>query len=201
MLYADTSKDALKQWLQARGDKLFPDATEFGAVEMKPFLPYTSMFRRMPDARYVITLVGTALVDAFGEDATGREVKSVYPDSEHDFLHAFYAFMFEQHALSQSLRSYRRKSGIDMLIEQFMMPVANRDGVHDRYMLVTNEMPADDTELVARNRDLMIGPLVRRTVYDPRTLLPMACDFTTDREPDQMQQPLLELPERPAAAE
>ena len=160
---------------------------------MKSFLPYTAMFRKMDDGVIRITLVGTALVEGFGADATGQDVKSVYPESEHSLLDAFYDTIFPNHYLSQSLRCYQRGSGAQTMIEQFLMPVGNTAGIHDRYMVVINELPLPEGLDMAPRPELLISDLQRRTVYDPRTLMPVDCAMTTPRPAEDMAKPLLDL--------
>lgn len=191
MLHSEDSKLALKAWLAARGDKLFPRTSQFGPFEMRPFLPNIVMIRRVSETSHQITLVGTALVESFGADATGRDVKAAYPKSEHALLDQFYEHIFTHHNLTQSLRTFQRRNGTSVLIEQFMMPVGNEDGFHDRYLLLINDMPMPATPLAEPRKDVLIGELQRRTVYDPRTLLPVDCDLTTPRDADAMAQPLL----------
>lgn len=191
MLHSEDSKLALKAWLDARGDALFPSTSQFGPFQMRPFLPNIVMLRRMPDASLQITLVGTALVESFGADATGRDVKAAYPKSEHELLDRFYSYIFSHHNLTQSLRTFQRRSGASVLIEQFMMPVGNQDGVHDRYLLLINDMPMPAMPLAEPRKDVLIGELQRRTIYDPRTLMPVDCDLTTPRDAEAMAQPLL----------
>ncbi len=191
MLHSEDSKLALKAWLAARGDQLFPSASQFGPFQMRPFLPNIVMIRRMSDTSHQITLVGTALVESFGADATGHDVKAAYPKSEHALLDRFYEHIFTHHNLTQSLRTFQRRSGRNVLIEQFMMPVGNQDGIHDRYLLLINDMPMPAMPLEEPRKDVLIGELQRRTVYDPRTLLPVDCDLTTPRDAEAMAQPLL----------
>jgi hypothetical protein len=193
MLYADTSKQALTRWLQARGDRLFPRTTELGPFEMKPFLPFTAMVRREPGPIYRLTVVGTALVEVFGADATGQEVKTIYPAAEHALLEEFYATMFSHHYLSQSLRVFEKSAGLSILIEQFLMPIGNPDGEHDRYMVTINRLPMPETNVSGPRPELLIGELQRRTVYDPATLLPVDCPLTTERGEKEMATPLVNL--------
>lgn len=191
MLHSDNSNLALQAWLTARGDALFPTTSQFGPFQMRPFLPNIVMIRRMPDGGHQITLVGTALVESFGADATGRDVKAAYPKSQHDLLDRFYDHIFTHHNLTQSLRTYHRRNGTSALIEQFMMPVGNDDGIHDRYLLLMNDTPMPEMPLTEPRKDILIGELQRRTVYDPRTLLPVDCDLTTPRDAQAMAEPLV----------
>ncbi len=192
MLHSDDSRTALKAWLAARGDALYPTTSQFGPFQMRPFLPNIVMIRRMSDGGHQITLVGTALVESFGADATGRDVKAAYPKSEHALLDRFYDYIFTHHNLTQSLRTYQRRNGVSVLIEQFMMPVGNSNGVHDRYLLLINDTPMPQMPLTEPRKDVLIGELQRRTVYDPQSLLPVDCDLTTPRGAAAMAQPLLD---------
>ena len=193
MLYADTSRKALQGWLTARGDGLYPLASEFGPFEMRPYLPYTAMFRRVEDGTYRITLVGTALVEVFGDDATGREVKSIYPEEMHELLEAYYDALFANHYLAHSLRIFEAGNGAEELLEQVLMPIGNADGEHDRYMVLMNRLPMPEVALDSPRPDLLVGDLLRRTVYDARTLLPVDSDLSTPRNPEEMLIPLIDL--------
>ncbi|MEQ8745581.1 PAS domain-containing protein [Pyruvatibacter sp.] len=181
---------ALTTWMKVRGNALYPTVHEFGPFEMKPYLPHVSIFRRTPEGGHKVTLLGTGLVEAYGFDATGMDVADIYPPEELAELHPFYDLIFPDHYLSHSLRTYKRKTGAHMTLEQILMPLGNEEGIHDRYVLVARRTdvplrPRKDVE-----SKLKLGVLEARTIFDPKTFLPVACFATTPRDATEMQIPL-----------
>lgn len=191
MLETDACRRALPLWLDARGDALMPASEAFGPRELKPVLRQVGVFRRMPDGRRIVTVHGTGLVDDFGFDATGQEVRMLFPEAERDDLDAFHDFVFAGHHLSHSMRRFVTRRGDEFAVEQLILPVAGPGGAHDRYVLVA----ARSRDIVrptpeADRRTLALGDLLSRTVYDPGTLLPVACPFTSPRDAAAMSVPL-----------
>lgn len=189
MLQADHIQQLAKAWLEARGDQLMPKASQFGPFQLRPFLPNLAVYRKAPEGRYKVTLQGTGLVEAFGFDATGEYLDSVYPADAYADLGPFYKLLFDNGYLSHSVRVYERKAtGALVTIEQIMVPLSDEAGVHDRYLLLANNVPFPQRPRSVQNRPIALGSLEERTVYHPQTMLPVACFATTPRDDTQMQE-------------
>ncbi len=168
-----------------------PTASQFGPFELRPFLPHLAVYRKTPEGRYKVTLQGTGLVEAFGFDATGMFLNAVYPEDVQDELMALYELLFTNQYISHSVRTYERKgTGALVTIEQIMVPVSDEDGAHDRYVLLAYNVPLPQRPRSDPNRTIALGSLEERTVYDPHTLLPVACFATTPRDNARMQEKL-----------
>lgn len=191
MLRADHIQQLATAWLETRGEKLMPKASQFGPFELRPFLPNIAVYRKTPEGRYKVTLQGTGLVEAFGFDATGMFIDDVYPEDVFVELNALYKLLFDNHYLSHSVRVYeRRGSGALVTIEQIMVPVTNEDGQNDRYVLLAYNVPLPQRPRSDPNRTIALGSLEERTVYDPETLMPVECFATTPRDSEKMQEKL-----------
>ncbi len=190
MLFSDNPKQALAAWQTARGDAPYPLAAQFGPVQMRKFLPYVAMFRKEAPKVYRITLVGTALVEMFTFDPTGMEVHEVFPDAEKQALFDLYDIIFPKHYISHTHRDFKIPSGVKMVVEQLLLPVGNENGDHDRYVLISDNVPMPVTEAEKFQSEVVLGDLLVRTVYDPATMLPVECAMTTPRSPEDMQRRL-----------
>lgn len=187
MLEAADIKQAVTQWVDVRGKHMMPTASQFGAFQMRPFLPNVAVFRRLGDDNYQISLQGTALVELFGFDATGKDVSVVYPDAEVPGLMALFNLLFSSSYLSHSLRVYTNRTGEQFTGEQVLLPISNEDGEHDRYVFVACNIQRPKRPRSVPGKPLEIGDLKARTIYDPRTLMPVACFATTQRNTAMMQ--------------
>lgn len=193
MPQAESVRKFLEAWLDARGDKKMPSPQEFGPFQMRPYLPHVAVYRKMPEGRFKVTLQGTGLVEAFGFDATGMYLDDIYPRENHPELNNLYDLLFGNGYLSHSIRTYERKStGAIVTIEQVMVPMSNEDGEHDRYVLLAYNVPMPQRPRRGEvKKTVSLGILEERTIFDARTLLPVACDLTTPRAADEMVKPLI----------
>ena len=183
---------ALAAWLEARRDGPIPLASDLGPMKMKDFLPYVGAFRQTDGGRRVITVHGTALVEQFGFDATGRTVEDVFPPDQRDEVRALHDYMFEHGCLGHVMREVRNRHGAAIAAEQLLLPLRNDAGTHDRYIWVaerTGKHPQMQSSSEPRDT-ILIGRIVRRTLYDAHSLLPVACAFNTERPDADMHEPL-----------
>lgn len=190
MLFSKNAKQALTAWQQARNGKTYPLASQFGPLQMREFLPYVGMFRKEAGGTFRVTLVGTALAEAFAFDPTGLEVKELYSEADLPQILEMYDLIFPGHFISHSQRAYMRKSGVRMVVEQLLLPIGNEAGDHDRYVFIADNVPVPHSEAGKANSELVLGELQLRTVYDPATMLPVECSLTTPRSPEEMQRRL-----------
>lgn len=170
-------------------------------MQMRPFLPYVAAFRLTPDGDRKVTVMGTALVEFFGVDVTGRSVDEAYREEDHEELRAFHARAFESHYLTYSIRDLYLETGGVSTLEQTLLPVGNAAGVHDRYVLVASVVPGKTQYGDERRDEVFLGELHHRVVYDPATMMPIDCDLTHSNHPDFHWQKLWPLEaESPAQA-
>ena len=169
-----------------------PTSAEFGPFQMRPFLHNIIVYRKADNGRYTVSLQGTGLVEAFGFDATGMYLDTIYPPEIYPEIKMLYELLFSHQYISHSIRIYERKgTGEQVPIEQVMAPVSDENGVHDRYFLLANNVPLPQRPRSDPNRTIALGSLEERTLYDPRTLLPVECPATTPRDAQTMQESLL----------
>ena len=71
---------ALEYWRQAKGDRLFPSKGDLNPRDMVKYLRHIHLHAVLKENLFGVRLIGTAMVDALGQDMTG-EVCS--PDSTH----------------------------------------------------------------------------------------------------------------------
>jgi CheY-like chemotaxis protein len=84
-----TLRRLYRYWLDKRGERPWPDRRAIDPAELKEILPNLAIIEIVGAAnepRFRYRLVGTAIVDAYGVDLTGRFVDEMKPGAHRDFL-------------------------------------------------------------------------------------------------------------------
>lgn len=193
MLLSDNCKTAFDIWLAARGGNDIPAKRHFGVERLKPVLASTAVFRTVIDGHRRITFYGSALREALGFNPTGMDVADVYAPNDPHTLRAFHAFLFDTGYIAVSLRALRPNTGHSVTVEQLLLPVGNAKGRPELYVAVAGNVPGPEDDTLGDNETLDVTMPIERTIYDPRTLMPVDCEATTDRDdPKHMKTPIIE---------
>ena len=103
----------------------------------------------------------------------------LYPQNERGENRALEHFLIKHSYINHSLRLFRSSSGRTATVEQLFLPVANDDGVTDRFYMVLDNLKvlsSGDTGEGGQNKEM--GRLIERTLFNPASLEPVASDFT-----------------------
>lgn len=83
--------NALSYWERKRGDRRIPSRRDIDPTEIPRLLSHVQMIDVIDrGARFRYRLVGTALVEAFGQDYTGRFADELFSGVRRDFVHKIY---------------------------------------------------------------------------------------------------------------
>jgi hypothetical protein len=136
----------LDYWEAKRGARAMPRRRDVDPLDMPPgLLPHLELIE-LSDGRLRYRLVGTAIVDAMGRDATGRYLDQVL-DGEH--LHFIARFL---HTVVQSGRPVfgrcrlRCDNGGDVKLRRMAVPLATDSGAV-RMMLTATSLGAGQRSL------------------------------------------------------
>jgi len=105
-------------------------------VELPPkLLPNIQIIEAIDGAaRFPYRLVGTASVDAFGSDYTGRYIDEMFSDDRLNFIRSIYCRVYETRRPLFSLNRYHATKNIDLFAYRIYMPLSE-DGVEVGHIL------------------------------------------------------------------
>ena len=127
---------ALAYWTQKRGNRQIPRKRDIDPIELPPkILPNIQIIEVINGgARFRYRLVGTASVDAFGSDYTGRYPDEMFSDDRLNFIQSIYRRVVTTKAPLFSLNRYHTRKNIDLFAYRIYMPLSE-DGVEIGHIL------------------------------------------------------------------
>jgi len=127
---------ALAHWTQKRGVRPMPCKRDIDPVELPPKLWPNIQIIEVIDggARFRYRLVGTASVDAFGSDYTGRYPDEMFTDDRLNFIQSIYRRVYETRLPLFSLNRYHTPKHIDLFAYRIYMPLSE-DGIEVSHIL------------------------------------------------------------------
>lgn len=120
----------LAYWTQKRGSRSMPRKRDIDPVELPPkLLPNIQIIEVIDGgARFRYRLVGTASVDAFGSDYTGRYPDEMFSDDRLNFIQSLYRTVYTTKTPLFSLNRYHTTKNIDLFAYRIYMPLSE-DGI------------------------------------------------------------------------
>jgi len=121
---------ALAYWMQKRGSRSMPRKRDIDPVELPPkLLPNLQIIEVIDGGgRFRYRLVGTASVDAFGSDYTGRYPDQMFSDDRLNFIQSIYRRVYQTKRPLFSLNRYHTTKNTDLFAYRIYMPLSE-DGV------------------------------------------------------------------------
>jgi hypothetical protein len=117
---------ALAYWARKRGPNSMPRKRDIDPVELsRKLLPNIQIIEVVDGgARFRYRLVGTASVDAFGSDYTGRYVDEMFSDNRLNFILSIYSTVRTTKIPLFSLNRYHTTKSIDLYAYRIYMPLS-----------------------------------------------------------------------------
>jgi hypothetical protein len=120
---------ALAYWIEKRGNRLMPSRRDIDPTEIpRKVLPNLQLIDVIDGgARFRYRLIGTATVDAYGEDFTGRYADEMFPPDLRDFIHGIYRQACAWKAPLFLSNRYVTAKGFELASRRIYMPLADAD--------------------------------------------------------------------------
>ena len=127
---------ALTYWLGKRGGRAMPRKRDIDPVEIpRKILPNLQIIEVIGGgARFRYRLVGTALVEAYGMDFSGRIADELFPDDRLTFVQGIYRAVCAAKAPIFSRNKYHTPRNVDLFSMRMYMPLSD-DGVEVHHIL------------------------------------------------------------------
>jgi hypothetical protein len=145
---------ALAYWTEKRGTRLMPSRRDIDPVEIpRKILPNFQIIDVVDGgARFRYRLIGTATVDAYGEDFTGRYPDEIFPADLRDFIHGIYRQVCAWRAPLFLSNRYITVKGFRLASRRIYMPLSD-DNVDVRHILGVLRFEYDSSAAADRWRD------------------------------------------------
>jgi hypothetical protein len=127
---------ALAYWISKRGHRLLPGRRDIDPVEILPkILPNLQLIDVVDGgARFRYRLIGTATVEAYGEDFTGRYTDKMFPPDLRDFIHGIYGQACRTKAPVYLRNRYVTAKGYKLASKRIYMPLSD-DNIEVNHIL------------------------------------------------------------------
>lgn len=127
---------AFRYWNQKRGSgRTMPSRRDIDPIEVPQFLPHLQL-TEVTDCgeRFRYRLVGTAIIEAFGTEVTGKYVDELFSGERYRFIYEFYRVVCvtRQPVFSRSL--YLGTKDVDLTANRLLLPLS-ADGVQVNMIL------------------------------------------------------------------
>jgi hypothetical protein len=118
---------ALSYWVQKRGGRSVPRKRDIDPIEVpRSVLPNLQVIDVIDGgARFRYRLIGTATVEAYGEDFTGRYPDEMFPPELRDFIHAVYRQVCSERAPVFLSNRYVTARGFELASKRIYMPLCD----------------------------------------------------------------------------
>ena len=151
---------ALSYWSAKRGNRLMPARSDIDPVEISSkILPNLQLIDVIDGgARFRYRLIGTATVEAYGEDFTGRYTDEMFPPELRDFIHGIYRQVCTWKAPLFLSNRYRTANGFELASKRIYMPLSDNNA-EVRHIFGVLRFQYDSTNGADRWRDgAMLDP-------------------------------------------
>lgn len=116
--------EVFNYWHAKRGARPMPARRDIDPLELRGVLPHLMLTDIEPGPRFRYRLFGTAVVEAFGLDATGRYVDEVMLGRYKDFLIGLYRDIMAMKKPVYSTSIYGTKRNAQMWTQRLMLPLS-----------------------------------------------------------------------------
>jgi hypothetical protein len=118
---------ALAYWISKRGSRLMPSRRDIDPIEIPPrTLPNLQIIDVIDGGtRFRYRLIGTATVEAYGEDFTGRYPDEMFPADLRDFIHGIYRQVCVSKAPVFLGNRYITAKGFELASKRIYMPLSD----------------------------------------------------------------------------
>lgn len=116
-------------WSAKCAGRAMPSRRDIDPAEMRTLLPHLQFVEMVDDGqRFRYGLTGTAIVEAYGRELTGRFVDEVLPPARRPIAERHYRLIFETRRPIVVQNGYVTEQGAQMIVDRLLVPLSN-DGV------------------------------------------------------------------------
>jgi len=118
-------RTALDYWESKRGGRTMPQRRDIEPMELRPVLPHLQITEVIGGGgRFRYRLVGTAIVEAFGAEFTGKYVDELVSGERDTFVHACYRAVCASRRPAFARSKYVTTKNVDLTANRVLMPLS-----------------------------------------------------------------------------
>lgn len=122
-------------WGAKRGLRSMPRRIDIDPMEIPPLLPHLLLIELNEEKRFRYRLVGTAIVETYGEELTGRFVDELFTPPRRAIAMRHYTLGFESARPIAVRNRYVNARGTELIATRVMLPLSE-DGVAVNMLLM-----------------------------------------------------------------
>ena len=116
---------ALEYWGSKRSGRDMPRRRDIEPMELRPVLPHLQITEVIDGgSRFRYRLVGTAIVEAFGAEFTGKCVDELVSGERDSFVHACYRAVCTARRPAFARSKYMTTKNVDLTANRVLMPLS-----------------------------------------------------------------------------
>lgn len=125
-MFADNTilTDLWCYWRGKRATRAMPKRRDIDPMEIPAVLPYVLLVERSDGQRFRFRLAGTAVVDAYGMELTGRYVDEVFPPARRVLAEQHYAMVYDSARPISAVNRYTNSRGVEHVATRLILPLA-----------------------------------------------------------------------------
>jgi hypothetical protein len=127
---------AYQYWQQKRGARAMPSRRDIEPAELRAVLPHLMMIDVEPGPRFRYRLFGTAVVEAFGSDPTGKYIDEVMVGAYKSFLLGLYGDLVVSKKPVYSTSIYGGKRDTMLWTQRLMLPLSSDGTAVDKVLAI-----------------------------------------------------------------
>lgn len=124
----------LRYWQEKRGDRTMPPRAEIDPVDIPELLSNILMIEVRPEVGYLVRIAGTAIVERYGEDYTGRYLQQTEFGARTDAIMDAYDACRLTCAPHYSEGNFTGIHNVYTLIERLIVPLSDDGRTVDRML-------------------------------------------------------------------
>jgi hypothetical protein len=113
-------------WQEKRGIRSMPRRGDVDPTEIASILPHLQLVERI-DGRFRYRLCGTAIVEAYGHELTGRFVDEIIPAHRRAIAEHHYSLLYEERRPLFVKNRYTTTRSLDIIASRLILPLSEDD--------------------------------------------------------------------------
>ena len=117
-----------RYWNGKRGGRALPLRTDISPLDIPQLLPHLTLVDRRDDGAFRLRLVGTAVAEAYGSDATGKTIDELLREPRLSTAKHHYAAAFSSGRPMFNRNHYKTDRVMELVVSRVVLPLADETG-------------------------------------------------------------------------
>jgi len=128
-------QDLWSYWAARRGTRRMPCRADIDPMAIPHLLPHLLLIEMMEDSRFRVRLAGTAIVESYGEELTGRFVDELFTPARRAVALRHYVLAFDSARPIAACNRYTNVRGTELAASRVILPLSE-DGESVNMLLI-----------------------------------------------------------------